>query len=463
MNLEGLVEKKNRSGTIYYENSIGEIVAKTCRKCGKVKDLDFYNKDASKFSGRRGECIECTRENGRNHYRENQDRLVRESRERTKRKRESAKENRINDFIKNNEDIHTKLSKEGYTLHESRGTFYYKKSGKLYARKCGKCCEFKKSCEFDKSEVGLGGFVTICKKCLYDEKQIKLKNYWFSHYKRDPIHNSLLTKKEIDIKFMGKTSIYYVSKEILIARNCAKCDNIKYSSDFYRSNGNSYGVSSRCKTCVDKEYIQYISDPLNHKRKLIMGELWRNNHQVHIRELRIKRYYLNRDECLRKNREWQIKNRLKVNVNMSRRRARKANLPDTLITEEYAQTLEYFDNACALTGETDGIAKEHAIPLAIGHGGTVFENCYPLRADLNASKGDSNIFEWFEANRQRFELSQERFDKLIAWLASANAMTVEEYRDYVYWCHANPRSIDELSVEPSNEESLGIKLEGVNT
>jgi hypothetical protein len=64
---------------------------------------------------------------------------------------------------------------------------------------------------------------------------------------------------------------------------------------------------------------------------------------------------------------------------------------------------------------------------------------------LNRSKFTNNIFEWFETNRQRFELSQEKFDRLIEWLASANAMTVEEYRDYVYWCHANPRTVDEIN------------------
>jgi hypothetical protein len=103
----------------------------------------------------------------------------------------------------------------------------------------------------------------------------------------------------------------------------------------------------------------------------------------------------------------------------------------------------YFGNACALTGRKYNIEKEHAIPQSIG-GGFTFENIYPLTKSLNVSKYNHNIFEWFEANRQRFELSQERFDKLIDWLASANAMTTEEYRDYVYWCHANPRSIDEL-------------------
>ncbi|MFL6559227.1 MAG: hypothetical protein ACJ8MO_24300, partial [Bacillus sp. (in: firmicutes)] len=130
-----------------------------------------------------------------------------------------------------------------------------------------------------------------------------------------------------------------------------------------------------------------------------------------------------------------------------RRKARKKGLPDTLTVTEYSNTLVFFGNACALTGETENIEKEHAIPISIGHGGTTFENCYPMKSGLNQSKFNHNIFEWFEANRQRFELSQERFDNGIAWLASANAMSVEEYRSYVNWCHANPRTIDELEAQ----------------
>ena len=183
---------------------------------------------------------------------------------------------------------------------------------------------------------------------------------------------------------------------------------------------------------------------LTKKEKTELSKKWRIRNLERVRELRINRYNLRRKEYLLKNRKWQMENKAKVNINASRRRARKYSLPDTLTFEEYSKTLDYFGNSCALTGSTEDLTKEHAIPIAIGHGGTVFENCYPLRSDLNSSKNDNNIFEWFEANRQRFELSQERFDNLIAYIASANAMTVEEYRDHVYWCHANPRNINEL-------------------
>jgi hypothetical protein len=149
-------------------------------------------------------------------------------------------------------------------------------------------------------------------------------------------------------------------------------------------------------------------------------------------------------ECLKKiKRRWAVDNKEKVSASVQRRRARLRNLPADFFEQDVVNLLSLFNEGCALTGDYR-IHLDHVIPLATGHGGTINGNMIPLRGDLNFSKNDRNIFEWFEAIRQRFELSQERFDNLIAWLASANAMTCEEYRDYVYWCHANQRTIDEL-------------------
>jgi hypothetical protein len=106
--------------------------------------------------------------------------------------------------------------------------------------------------------------------------------------------------------------------------------------------------------------------------------------------------------------------------------------------------MKRFNLSCAITGKKGELHADHVIPLSTGWGGTTKENITPLLSEINLSKHDNNIFEWFEANRQRFKLSQERFDTLIDYLSSANGMTVEDYHDYVYWCHANPRSLEDL-------------------
>lgn len=181
----------------------------------------------------------------------------------------------------------------------------------------------------------------------------------------------------------------------LIYKECKKCGESIQIGNFYKHMNQMFGIDTQCKSCCSKYFKNYCKE----------------------------------------NPEF-------MKFHLNKRRARKRNLPDDLTKKQIAEMMNLFDYSCAITGSKLNLHLDHVIPLAVGHGGTTYGNMIPLRADLNFSKNDSNIFEWFEANRQRFELSQERFDNLIAWLASANAMTVEEYRDHVYWCHANPRDID---------------------
>lgn len=102
---------------------------------------------------------------------------------------------------------------------------------------------------------------------------------------------------------------------------------------------------------------------------------------------------------------------------------------------------------CALSSSNEVIAIDHFIPVATGHGGTYTANLVPLTKSVNSSKNDSHPYEWFEANRKRLELPKENFDKVIDYLASANALTVDEYRAFVDWCFANPRTVDEVRAD----------------
>jgi hypothetical protein len=292
MNLEGLTEKRNRMGTIYYENNVGEIVRKHCSKCGDIKKLEDFSKHKSGLGGRNSECKECNSKRLKKWYKENPD------------------------YLSN----------------------YYKDNR---------------------------------------ESQLEKNREW---------------------------------------REANKEYRTEYRRNWYEEN-----------TEYVREYCEQNRDKRNE-----YGREW---------------YERNRETKAEYRRKWQCENPEKLKIYSNRRRARKAALANDLTPEQYAITLDYFGNACALTGCNINIEMEHALPLVIGHGGTTFGNCYPMANGLNQSKGNKNIFEWFEANRQRFNLEQERFDRLIEWLGKANGMTVDEYREYVYWCHANPREVDEIDTQ----------------
>lgn len=125
-----------------------------------------------------------------------------------------------------------------------------------------------------------------------------------------------------------------------------------------------------------------------------------------------------------------------------RRRARKRGLPANLNVPTTG-----WDRRCELSGILAKTHVDHFIPISIGHAGSYAGNFTHLAPEINSSKSDANPFEWFEANGQRFELSQSAFDSLVAKLAAQNGLTPEEFRDFTYWCFANKRTVEQVHAD----------------
>lgn len=151
------------------------------------------------------------------------------------------------------------------------------------------------------------------------------------------------------------------------------------------------------------------------------------------------------------------KSRLALRSSEARRRAYSKELPSCWGQTEYGITSKLFGDCCALTGK-ESVHYDHFIPIGTGHMGTVLGNMYPLYVTLNRSKSDANPFDWFEENRQRFELDQSRFDLLVAKLAEQNGLTPEEFREYTDWCFANPRSLPQIK---RDNERYGYRVTSV--
>lgn len=241
----------------------------------------------------------------------------------------------------------------------------------------------------------------------------------------------------------------------IVAKECTKCGEVKELEEFGKSPKRTGGVRSACKTCeVEMSRVYY------NRNKQYYAEWHIKNRERRLKK-RKERYAENREHELAINREWAArhKDRFKIYTRRWRannpekaraikltRRSKEMSLPYNFEEEDMEFILSRF-KGCALTGEPEKIHWDHVIPLSVGRGGTIRENMIPLRADLNISKSDRCIFDWFADNRERFGLSQRKFDELIEYLADINGMTVEEYEEYVRWCHDNPRSIDEIETE----------------
>lgn len=124
------------------------------------------------------------------------------------------------------------------------------------------------------------------------------------------------------------------------------------------------------------------------------------------------------------------------------RKARLAALINDFTDEEESLLRSKFGNKCALTGKSVPLHMDHVIPIVIGHGGTTLSNMLPIWQRINSSKGAKNIFVWYEENGERFGVCPDRFTEVIEYIAELNEMTTEEYREYVYECHANPNEIN---------------------
>lgn len=236
------------------------------------------------------------------------------------------------------------------------------------------------------------------------------------------------------IESYGSLKDYFEIKRMellcdLVFINCKECNKDKPLSKWSRHKGNNFGISRECGDCtykrVRKSYFFRIDNEPGYRKKLAK---YQANYAKENPDKVLARYH----------------NRL----------ARKMSLPDMMSESSKLEVFNYFGNSCALTGDSNSLHIEHTIPLSIGHGGTSLENIVPMRSDLNLSKNDRNVFEWFEDNRERFNLNKRRFDELIAYLAKVNGVTTNEYRDFVYWCHANPRTVEETE---SDNERYGYK------
>lgn len=67
IDMAGLIEEENQVGTRYYVDKSGEVFAKECTKCLKVKELAKYTAAKKKLGGKESTCKECRRK----YYQEN--------------------------------------------------------------------------------------------------------------------------------------------------------------------------------------------------------------------------------------------------------------------------------------------------------------------------------------------------------------------------------------------------------
>ncbi|MDF1510769.1 hypothetical protein PZE06_21785 [Robertmurraya sp. DFI.2.37] len=261
-------------------------------------------------------------------------------------------------------------------------------------------------------------------------------------------------------KASSRGSKYYTdANDTIVAKICNGCGEVKLLNEYRNEKRGLGGKASKCKTCILEWRRQYRKEnrdkyqeqnrryhEQNREKILEKQAKYREENRERIRIESREYYRKNTERVLASKRKWRESNPEKqsnsvrnwekrnpdrVKLKGHRRRARKSSLQDDFTNEQMQATLSYF-GGCALTGESENVHWDHVIPLSIGTVGTTESNMIPLRQDLNQSKSNSNLFEWYERNKTRYNLSQKRFDRLIEFLAQKNEMSIKEYRSFYF-------------------------------
>lgn len=269
-------------------------------------------------------------------------------------------------------------------------------------------------------------------------------------------------------------------------KKCTKCDQVKPLNEFHNSSRSKDGKKPSCKECTKKYNISPKVREMSRERNARYRErhrdeikqrnaLWLEENKEHVKEYNRKYYEENKEQILcvnkeyreqhkqemaeykagwyaenaeqvkQKVREWSLTNPLKVKATKLRYRSKKSCAASDITDTELSDILKYFNGECALTGDKYNLTFDHVIPLSVGNVGSVKGNIIPLRHDINSSKNDRNIFEWFSKYKEPLNLDDDKFDKLIEFLAKENHMSVAEYKEYYnLFFNERERYIDEI-------------------
>lgn len=224
---------------------------------------------------------------------------------------------------------------------------------------------------------------------------------------------------------------------------CTRCNKeLPATTDFFTVNRSTpsglYSLCKKCKSKVDFEYRQKNKEKIAENDK---GYYEANKEK--IKEYRLDYYNKNFDKISAKNKEyyeenkeeikektkiyainnpqkvrkwkkkWQDNNQEYLSVKRHIRRANKAKTEHSLTLDQWEQCLEFFNYKDAYTGlPMEVISQDHIIPISKG-GPYTRDNIVPCEININCSKQDSDMEEWFR--KQPF-FNKERLNRIYEWV-----------------------------------------------
>lgn len=170
---------------------------------------------------------------------------------------------------------------------------------------------------------------------------------------------------------------------------CSKCGRELPVEQFSKRIASKDGLQSKCRECDNITVTQYYEEHKQEKQQ----------------------YHKQYDKQYYQTPQGQI-----VHFNAYAKRHKREETQGNGITkDQWLEMMNFFEWKCAYSGvlvnTENNRSIDHIIPLAKGGEHEVW-NCVPMDKNLNRSKRDKDIMEWYTA--QDF-YSKERLDKILAW------------------------------------------------
>lgn len=295
------------------------------------------------------------------------------------------------------------------------------------AKECTKCGEVKSLVDYYDDRRKPGRKTSACRECKNDQSKQRRSNPEYAQHLYEGTE---------------------VGDEAFLRKKCSKCGRVKNLKCFGKRSCSSTGFRSSCKEC-DKSYSL-----VTRNKRIAYERVWREKNREKVREACRKYESSNRDKRRQKNRDYHYNNRESISsrkkvyvaknliyyrLRAQGRRTMRSALPDRCTHRAGVDKL--FLSVCSISKCRQDVHIDHFIPITWGHGGSYIGNIAPIRRNLNLSKNNRHPYEWFDANKDRFNLSESAWNELTATLASQNGLTPSEFRAFVDWCYANKRTV----------------------
>lgn len=204
-------------------------------------------------------------------------------------------------------------------------------------------------------------------------------------------------------------------------KRCTDCKQLKPCTTeyFYKNKKSKWGFKAQCKECRHKYRKQQYEE--NKEQELALNKEYREKNKDKTKE-RYKKWREEHKEEIKEymqdyNKEYRQTERGKINHNKSNHKRRCLMREQTYTNEQLEECLIFFNNCCAYSGKelTENYSIDHIIALS-KNGENLIWNLVPMDKDLNSSKRDKDMLEWYV---QQDFYSKERLNKIYEWIEYA--------------------------------------------